>query len=290
MKRAVVFGVLFGLAGEVLGEGEALLGKKFESSVGMGLVPIPAGSFLMGSPEGEVSRRDDEKQVEVTISKGFLMGEAEVTQGEWMAVMKTGFQEQIESKAGPLGRGANLVLEPSAEGDEEPMCFVNWGDAVAFCEKLTVLDREAGLLPEGFVYGLPTEAEWEYACRAGTTTVFAFGDTLTAMQANFYGPKPYGVEEEGEYREKTVPVKSFEANGWGLFDVHGNLYEWCADYYGEVLAGGADPAGPGEGEGRVIRGGTWNRTATSCRSAYRYSAGPESRSYNIGFRVVLRAE
>lgn len=272
----------------VLARGEETPASPFENSVGMTLIPVRVGEYVMGSPETEKSRRDDEAQVPVKITKPFLIGEAEVTQGQWKAVMGTSFKELLETKAGPLGRGANLVLEPSATGKDQPMCFVNWADAMGFCEKLT--EKEAGTLPEGYRYSLPSEAQWEYACRAGTTTVFSYGDTLTSEQANFYGPKPYGVKEEGVYREKTTPVKSFEPNAWGIYDMHGNLYEWCLDWYGETLSGGDDPAGVGEGEGRVIRGGTWNRTATSCRSAYRYSAGPESRSYNIGFRVVLVQE
>ncbi|MEM1085209.1 MAG: formylglycine-generating enzyme family protein [Verrucomicrobiota bacterium] len=267
--------------------GPAPLDKPLSNSAGMTLQPIPAGTFTMGSPEDEKGRRKDEAQVEVRITEPFLMAETEITQAQWQTVMKSGLEEQIAGKKGPIGRGANLVLEASAVGDNHPMCFVNWSDAIAFCETLTRTDREAGLIGEDQAYALPTEAQWEYACRAGTTTVFTFGDTLSAEQANFYGPKPYGLDTEGVYREKTTEVKNFKANAWGLYDVHGNVYEWCADWFDDTLDGGDDPSGPAKGEARVIRGGTWNRVATSCRSAYRYSAGPESRSYNIGFRVVL---
>jgi len=257
------------------------------SSVGLKMLPIPAGGFTMGSPDSEKSRGSDEAQVEVTLTEAFHMAETEVTQGQWMKVMNTSLKEQIESKDGPLGRGANLVEEASAEGADQPMCFVNWQDTLDFCEKLTELDRVAGVLPEGWVYSIPTEAQWEYVCRAGTQSVFAYGDTLTSDQANFYGKLPYGVETEGVYREKTTPVKTFKPNAWGLYDMHGNLYEWCLDWYTEELEGGENPVGPAEGEGRIIRGGTWNRKATSCRSAYRYSSNPTARGYNIGFRVVL---
>jgi len=268
----------------------SLLEKPLTNSLGMKLVAIPAGDFVMGSPKDEEGRGRDEEQVAVSLSQPFLMMETEVTQQQWLEVMGKTVQEQIETKAGPIGRGANLVAEASAEGADQPMCFVNWADAVLFCQRLTESERAAEELPEGYAYRLPTEAEWEYACRAGTSTVFAFGDTLISEQANFYGKKPYGIEEEGVYREKTTPVKSFSPNAWGLYDMHGNLYEWCLDWYGEKAEGGSDPQGAAEGDGRVIRGGTWNRVATSCRSAYRYSSGPESRSYNIGFRVVLGAE
>ena len=253
----------------------------------MKFVPIPAGAFTMGSPASEEGRGRDEDQVEVTISEAFYMQDTEVTQSQWLKVTGKTLTEQIESKTGPIGRSAKLVSEASAVGDDEPMCFVNWEDALLFCQKLTQLEKEEGTLPEGHLYTLPTEAQWEYACRAGTKTVFSYGNTLTSEQANFYGKKPYGVEGEGVYREKTTPVKSFSPSPWGLYDMHGNLYEWCLDWYGEKAAGGTDPTGPESGDSRIIRGGTWNRVATSCRCAYRYSSRPESRSYNIGFRVVL---
>ena len=262
--------------------------KSLTNSLGMKLISIPAGTFTMGSPKTEQGRGRDEDQVKVTLSESFYIQESEVTQGQWLKVTGKTVNEQIATKKGPIGRGANLVAEASAIGAEQPMCFVNWPDAIAFCQKLTQLEKEKGTLSEGFIYTLPTEAQWEYACRAGTDTVFAFGNTLTSEQANFYGKKPYGVKTEGIYREKTTPIKTFAPNAWGLYDMHGNLYEWCTDWYAESASGGTDPIGPDKGDGRIIRGGTWNRTATSCRSSYRYSSGPESRSYNIGFRVVLR--
>ncbi|MDQ8192017.1 formylglycine-generating enzyme family protein [Roseibacillus persicicus] len=267
---------------------EPTLLSSWTNSLGIKLVPIPAGEFQMGSPPSEEGRGKDEDQVTVTISKPFLMMESEVTQAQWEKIMGTTIQEQIDSKVGPIGRGAKLVAKASALGPSQPMSFVNWADANAFCLKLTKLEKESGTLPPDLSYQLPTEAQWEYACRAGTTTVFHFGNTLSAEQANFYGKKPYGIEKEGLYREKTTPVKSFSANPWGLYDMHGNLYEWCADWYADQASGGLDPRGPDTGDGRIIRGGTWNRVANSCRSAYRYSSGPESRSYNIGFRIILQ--
>jgi formylglycine-generating enzyme len=182
------------------------------------------------------------------------------------------------------------VAEVSALGENQPMSFVSWLDAKSFCEALTEKEREAGTLPEGYKYSLPSEAQWEYACRAGTTTVFSYGDTLTSKQANFYGKLPYGVEEEGDYLEKTSEVKSYEPNPWGIYDMHGNVYEWCLDWYGEALPGGVDPKGVDTGDSRIIRGGTWNRKALSCRAAYRYSTYDYVRSYNIGFRVALVPE
>ena len=167
------------------------------------------------------------------------------------------------------------------------MCFVNWDDARKFCEALTKKDRATKLIPEDSRYALPTEAQWEYACRAGTTSAFSFGNTFTSDLANFYGKSPYGTNEQGEYREKTTPVKSFPPNPWGLYDMHGNLYEWCSDWYEEKPLETKDPTGPNSGDGRIIRGGAWDRKATSCRSAYRYSRDPNRRAHNIGFRVVL---
>ena len=269
---------------------KSFLQESHTNSLGMKLVPIPAGKFVMGSPKSEKGRGRDEDQVTVSLTQPFLMLETEVTQAQWIKVTGRSLKEQIETKTGPIGRGANLVAEASAEGPEQPMCFVNWADAVSFCELLTEKERTQGSLPKGFSYTLPTEAQWEYACRAGTQSVFSFGNTLSSEQANFYGKKPYGLEKEGIYREKTTAVKTFSPNAWGLYDMHGNLYEWCADWYSEKASGGENPTGPETGEGRNIRGGTWNRTAKSCRSSYRYSSGPESRSYNIGFRIILKQQ
>lgn len=215
------------------------------------------------------------------------MSTTEITQGVWKTVMKMSLAELIESRLGPMGRGANLKNYPSAEGEDQPMCFVSHADTLEFCKTLTEADRAAGHITASQSYTLPTEAQWEYAARAGTKTVFAFGDILTSNEANFYGQIPYGTEEKGEYREKTTPVKSFKPNAWQLYDMHGNLYEWCLDFYTETLAGGTDPAELSKGDSRIIRGGPWNRKATSLRSAYRYSYDPSQRTNNIGFRIIL---
>ena len=255
------------------------------SQLGLELRLIRSGTFLMGSPPDESGRGEDETQVEVTITDPFYLSTTEVTQGQWMELMGTTLEEQISSQDGPVGRGAKLVAKASAEGPLQPMCFVSWTDAMSFCEKLN--EREKDLLPTGYYYSLPTEAQWEYACRAGTLTATAFGNDLNSRQANFYGPSPYGNAEKGPYLERTAEVGSYPANQWGLHDMHGNVYEWCLDWYTEQLLGGQAPVARGEGEARVIRGGTWNRVGSSCRSAYRYSAYPYTRSYNIGFRVAL---
>jgi len=241
----------------------------------------------MGSPSSETSRGRDEAQVKVTISKDFWIAETEVTQMQWGLVMNISLQELVDSKIGALGRGANLKNTPSVVDKKHPMCFVNYQDALEFCATLTKKEKEKGTLPEGYIYSLPTEAQWEYAARAGSDKPFCYGDTLTSKMANFYGPIPYNSDEKGEYREKTTAVKSFKPNTWGLYDIHGNVYEWCLDWYSETLVEGTDPATLKEGDSRSIRGGAWNRKATSCRSAYRYSYDPTQRTNNIGLRVAL---
>lgn len=264
-----------------------------KNSIGMELSYIPSGNFKMGSPAAERSRGRDEEQVDVTISMPFLMASTEVTQKQWSDVMGVTLKELIETMKGPLGRGANLKSDPSAMGDEQPMCFVSYEDAINFCAKLTEMDTTQGLLAEGFVYTLPSEAQWEYASRAGTTTVFPQGDTLDGNQANFYSLKPYGDEGKVamvEYRKATTPVKTFAANPWNLYDMQGNVYEWCLDFYTETLAGGTDPSELTEGDSRNIRGGAFNKHASSSRSAYRYSYDASQRTRSIGFRVILAKE
>lgn len=265
----------------------AIAAEPHTNSAGQVMLPIAPGSFIMGSPKTELGRSRDEDQVKAEITEPFYLCDTEVTQGQWLKLMETTMVDLVSSRKGAIGRGANLVSDASAEGPDQPMVFVNWIDAMAYCEKLTDTERKAGTLPEGHVYRLPTEAQWEYACRAGTDSVFSHGDTLTSEQANFYGVKPYGVEGAGEYREKTTKVKTFKPNPWGLHDMHGNVYEWCFDWYAEKAPGGKDPNVSEKSDGRNIRGGTWNRGASSCRSAYRYSSIPDRRTYNIGFRVAL---
>ncbi len=257
------------------------------SSAELILLPVAKGEFTMGSPATEKGRSRDEKERKVTLTKDFHLSQTEITQKQWTTVMGTTFEDLINKQRGPVGRGANLASKPSAIGDDQPMCFVNWHDAVAFCEKLTAKDIEAGVITQESRYTLPTEAQWEYACRAGTMTPFSNGESFTSEDGNFYGKRPYGTETEGEYREKSTPVKTFAANQWGFHDMHGNLYEWCADWYEESPTSAIDPTGPEKGDGRMIRGGAWDRKATSCRAAYRYSRDPNRRAHNIGFRVAL---
>lgn len=242
---------------------------------------IPPGTFTMGSPDSEPVRTSSEgPQTRVTISCGFYMGKYEVTQAEYVAVM-----------------GGN----PSYfTGDvSRPVEQVSWNDAVAYCTALTAREREAGRLPAGYAYQLPTEAEWEYACRAGTTTAFHYGDELRSGMANFcgwYEYPPCGNDTHWCYNsggtclERPMSVGSYAPNAWGLCDMHGNMLEWCQDWWRESLPGGevTDPMGPDRGLVRVVRGGSWQYYSSNCRSASRVNRFHQTDSnHHIGFRVVL---
>jgi sulfatase modifying factor 1 len=223
----------------------------------------PPGTFTMGSPanEGEKALAKDEKQVKVTISRGFWMAETEVSQAQWSEVMG----------------GTN----PSKfKGMQLPVESVRWDEAKTFCDRLSQSSKK-------WTVALPTEAQWEYACRAGTTTPFSFGATITTDQVNFNGNFPYAGGAKGEYREKSTPVGSLPANQWGLREMHGNVWEWCADWYANPLEGGTNPMGPKTGTHRVLRGGSWFNVAMGCRSADRNYLAPTIRYPVFGFRVLL---
>jgi outer membrane protein assembly factor BamB len=251
------------------------------NSIGMKLVRIPAGQFLMGSPDTDASARDDEKpQHQVRITRPFYLGTYEVTQQEFERVMG-----RPCSFFSPTGAGADRVK--GLDSARFPAEQVRWYDAVDFCRKLSALPEEK---KASRVYRLPTEAEWEYACRAGTTTAFAFGDSLSSTQANFDGNFPHGGAKKGPFLTRTTRVGSYKPNAWGLYDMHGNVWEWCADWYGREYYKHAppdDPAGPRKGAVRVIRGGEWYGDARDCRSAFRYADLPGGVFYVLGFRVVM---
>ena len=248
------------------------------------LVLVKGGTFAMGSPDAEVRREKDEKQHQVTI-RDFHLGTHEVTQKEYRKLMET---------------------EPSQfKGDDLPVENVSWHDAVAYCNARSLKE---GLTPaytitgtgdaravtwnrEANGYRLPTEAEWEYACRAGTTTPFSTGGNVTVEQANYYGTYPYDGYPSGQYRSRTVPVGSFAPNPWGLYDMHGNVWEWCWDWYGAYADGAAtDPAGTASGTYRVNRGGGWNDFGRHLRSAYRAAYPPDNATFNLGFRLARNTE
>ncbi len=222
------------------------------NSVGMKFVLIPSGEFTMGSPASEKDRDSDETQHKVKITKPFYMQTTEVTQAQWKAVM-----------------GNN----PSHfKGDNLPVEQVSWDDVQEFLKKLSA--------KEGAKYRLPTEAEWEYACRGGSTTRFCFGDDESKLGEYAW----YGANSDS----KTHPVEMKKPNAWGLYDMHGNVCEWCSDWYDKDYYSKSpanDPQGPASGSHRVLRGGCWGDIAGVCRSAFRRWNWPADRDYGIGFRV-----
>ncbi|GHU24625.1 hypothetical protein FACS1894164_11690 [Spirochaetia bacterium] len=255
-------------------------------------VYISAGTFMMGSPKGEPDRSSDETQHQVRISRDFYMSKCEVTQKEYQEVMRT---------------------NPSYfEGDNLPVEQVSWYDAIEYCNAKSLKE---GLTPAYTIdksrkdpnnraddddlkwvvtwsrsangYRLPTEAEWEYACRGGTATPFSTGNNITTDQANYNGNYPYNGNATGTNREKTTPVGSFTANAWGLYDMHGNVWEWCWDWKGDYSSSSqTDPSGVASGTYRVLRGGEWNLGARALRSALRNYRDATSRYNYVGFRVV----
>lgn len=244
--------------------GYRILANRAPSKVDLGngvsvtLTWIPPTSntgFTMGSPVTEQGRSNDENQHTVILTKGFWLGKTVVTQAQWEAVMES---------------------NPSNfKGSDLPVEQVSWDDAMAFSRKLTERERQAGRLPDGYEYTLPSEAQWEYACRAGTTGAYA-GD-LDAMA--------WFKQNSGN---TTHPVGQKGANAWGLYDMHGNVWEWCRDWYGNYPGGSVtDPTGPPQGSDRVSRGGCWGNDAAICRSAFRYRINPGFRLLNLGFRLAL---
>ena len=259
------------------------------------MVLIETGIFLMGSPSNEPERRVDETPHRVTINS-FYMGKYQVTQKEYQDVMGTNPSNF---------KGGNLPVET-----------VSWYDAVEYCNTRS---EQEGLMPVYTIdndrsypgiqneyanvwrvvtwnrnadgYRLPTEAEWEYACRAGTTTPFNTGYNITTDHANYNGNYPYYFNATGAYQECTMEVGSFEPNRWGLYDMHGNVREWCWDWYGDY--GGSaqiNPTGASLGFSRVLRGGHWNGDGRGLRSAYRSYYAPPFKSHSIGFRIVRNAQ
>ena len=235
---------------------------RITNSVGMELALIPAGTFMMGSPESEPGHAAKELLHKITFSHPFYMSVTEVTQAQYEAVM-----------------GKN----PSKfRGDRYPVENVSWYDAAEFCRKLSE--------KEGKTYHLPTEAQWEYACRAGTTTPFSFGNTINTDQVNYHGKYVYGKGKPGRFRGRTVAADAMPPNQWGLIGMHGNVQEWCADWYDQDYyekSPSVDPPGPASGRLRVLRGGNYVSYPVYCRSAHRFSGSPGHKFMTIGFRVVL---
>jgi formylglycine-generating enzyme required for sulfatase activity len=236
--------------------------KDFTNSIDMKFVWIPSGNFMMGTPKDEIGG-DFEKKIQhkVTLTKGFYMGVHHVTQEQWQAVMGNNPSQYKNEKNSPA---ENL----------------SWDDCQKFVKKLREKDKKP--------YRLPTEAEWEYACRAGTTTPFHFGETISTDQVNYNGNYTYSNGKKGQYRQKPTPVGSFPANAWGLHDMHGNLWQWCQDWYGNYPQKDVvDPQGPEKGDLRVLRGGAFNESPVSSRSASRIWHQPDRPGETIGFRVCF---
>jgi formylglycine-generating enzyme required for sulfatase activity len=243
--------------------------QELAKGIAITMVQIPAGSFQMGSPATEAERSEDEGPQRRVQLQSFFLGQTPVTQAQWQAVASWPQVEMMLDSNPALFEGANRPVEN-----------VNWEEAMEFCRRLSQRSK--------LVYTLPSEAQWEYACRAGTTTPFAFGDTLTPDFANFNGIVTYGSGPKGQYRQQTTEVGSFPANAWGLQDMHGNVWEWCLDpwhdsYRGAPADGSAWTAGGGTT--RLLRGGSWDYDPRYCRSAYRSYNHPDNRFNVIGFRV-----
>lgn len=226
---------------------------------------IPPGSFTMGSPMGETGRNSNENQVSVKLTRGFYMAETELTQGQWKAVVPE---------------------NPSAfRGDHLPVESITWANAREFCNLLNEKQRNTGRLPKGYQWDLPTESQWEYACRAGTTGALHHGLELTSVQGpcrNLDQVAWYQTNANG----RTRPVAGKKANRWGLRDMHGNVWEWCRDSYTENHPGGIDPW-ISEGPNHVRRGGSAGYQARTCRAANRDGLEPSAKGNGLGLRLVL---
>ncbi len=257
------------------------------NSIGMKLVLVKPGTFLMGSPPDEEDRRDDEHQHEVEITRSFYVGVYEVTQEQYKRVMG-----ENPSFFSSTGSGKDRVK--GMDTRQFPVEMVSWEDAVEFCRRLSERPEEKA---KGRVYRLPTEAEWEYVCRGGQlfkspSPSFHVGNSLSSTQANFDGNFPFGGAPEGPWLDRTTKVGRYPHNPLGLYDLHGNVREWCADWYDAGYykrSPRQNPQGPENTERRVVRGGSFCNIGRNCRAAYRDYGTPGVRSYVTGFRIVLVA-
>lgn len=259
------------------------------NGLGMKFCWCPAGNFQMGSPGSEPARGADEEQKPVTIEQGFWIGKFEVTQSEYVAIVG-----ENPSRLSPYS--LHLKDKPAVVPEDQASKFavdlVSYGSAEAFCSKLTAREQMEGRLPAGWRYILPSEAQWEYACRAGTTGATAFGDQLGSSQANFDGTKPYNGAPAGKLLKDPQPVGTYAANPWGICDMHGNMREWCRDLYatsGQASAGDSSNSKTDAAsvQFRVIRGGDATSPGSDCRCARRLKGDIDRPEFRLGFRVVL---
>ena len=261
------------IIGKQTREAQCLI-EELSSSVTLEMVLIPPGEFMMGAAPGEQDSRSNEKpQHKVTLQEAFLMGRYPVTREQWHAVVTL---PQVNRKL--------RVAFSRLKGDKRPVEGISWEDAKEFCARLTQLTNRE--------YRLPTEAEWEYACRAGTKTPFYYGETITTELANYNGNDVYGSGVKGEYREKTIEVGQFPGNEFGLCDLHGQVWEWCEDDWHENYEGAPKDGSAWLSEKsskKVIRAGSWDNDPGFCRSAIRGYGNRDNRRYYIGFRVVCVA-
>jgi|LakMenEpi03Aug12_release.lakeMendotaPanAssembly.Ray.scaffolds.fasta_scaffold424889_1 formylglycine-generating enzyme required for sulfatase activity len=273
----------------LVAESKGQASRTMTNSIGMKLVLISKGNFTMGSPPGEKGSEDNERQYQVEIKDDFYLGAFEVTQSQYEQVIGSNpswFQGDriatlIPAKKHPeTGRTIEEKRLIAVESDNHPVDGVGWEEAVEFCNQLSNLPEEKS---EGRVYRLPTEAEWEYACRAGKKTTFSFG------------PNEKKLGDYAWFREnsdaKTHPVGKKKPNAWGVYDMYGNVGEWCSDWYFIYPEGTvANPMGPKTGIAKIYRGGSWFHDAANCRSAVRKSGIPPKTDFYIGFRVALSRE
>jgi formylglycine-generating enzyme required for sulfatase activity len=265
--------------------------EQLAEGVALTMLRIPAGSFEMGAPEMEAESSDRERPVHRVTLGEFLLGQTPITQAQWRAVAQwqrldhepvDRWPESLD--ADPL---AKLTKPERFRGDLRPVVNVSWYDAQAFCQRLA--------LRTGKNYVLPSEAQWEYACRAGTTTPFYCGATISTKLANYDGRQMYGDGDKGDYRHQTTDVFRFSANAWGLHDMHGNVWEWCVDQWHDNYDGSPQDGRAWSDEdakqnkiekkSRPLRGGSWGYGPWDCRSAYRDDNHPDDRDGFIGFRV-----
>jgi len=265
-----------------------------------GYIFIAGGTFLMGSPDSEFDREKEIETYHQVKVSDFYMAKYAVTVEQFETfIMESNYKTDTDRGGGSAvwgenkwkGRAAGVNWRCDVKGEEQkdkqhPVIHVSWNDVTKYCNWLSKKSNT--------IFRLPTEAEWEYACRAGTTTPFNTGENLTTEQANYNGNYPYRNNPKGKYLEKTTPVGSYPPNAWGLYDMHGNVWEWCMDWYGEKYYDECkkkgivkNPVGPETGSDRVLRGGSWYFFGQYCRSAYRNYDSPDDRYFNFGVRVVF---